>query len=276
MASKHKISFIVIIILIATLTQISTDIYTPSLPSVAYLLHGTLGQAQMTMTWFIFGVAITSLIYGPISEGIGRRWTMVIGNVIAMLGVIICLLADNIHALQIGRLIQGIGLGACAALWRSIFRDTYSGEQMAKVSSYLVNVIILSVILAPFLGGYFQQYLGWKASFMFILAWIIIISLVILFAYKETGQHHTKHRLKLSFIRNAYLELLTSRIFMGYCLCVFLTYGGLFTWITAGPVVLIHGSGVEPVVFGGLMIFTGIAMALGSTFNGKLVKKNRD
>ena len=273
MVKKHSLLLLLIIILVGTLTQISTDIYTPSLPSIAHLLHGSLGQVQLTMTWFMFGIAITNLFYGPLSEGIGRRWTIIIGNSLAIIGTLLCLNAHSIHALQVARLVQGLGLGASAALWRSIFRDTYSGKEMAKMGSYLTNVIILSVIIAPFLGGYFEQYLGWRSTFIFLFVWTLLVTIIVLFFFKETGQHFGRHRLNLRFMCKAYRELLSSRVFMGFSLCVFLSYGGLFAWMTAGPVVLIHGAHIKPVLFGYLMILTGIAMALGGFANAKLVHK---
>lgn len=271
--TQHNKLILLIIVLSATLMQISTDIYTPSLPSIAHGLNTTLGQAQLTISWFMIGIAITTLLYGPISEVIGRRWTITIGNCIAIGGTLLCLNALNIEMLQVGRLIQGIGLGAAAALWRSIFRDTYSGPTMAKVGSYLTNIIIASVIAAPFLGGYLEQYLGWRYTFIFLLCWIIIVTLIITFLFKESGQHHGKHRLNFKFIWKAYGELLSSRQFMGLSLCVSLSYGGLFSWITASPVILIHGHNILPVIFGYLMILTGIAMAVGGLINGKLVHK---
>jgi DHA1 family bicyclomycin/chloramphenicol resistance-like MFS transporter/DHA1 family 2-module integral membrane pump EmrD-like MFS transporter len=273
MVKKHSLLILLVIILVGTLTQISTDIYTPSLPSITHLLRGSLGQAQLTMTWFMFGIAITNLLYGPLCEGIGRRWTIVIGNSLAIIGTLLCLTAHSIHALQEARLVQGLGLGASAALWRSIFRDTYSGKEMAKMGSYLTNVIILSVIIAPFLGGYFEQYLGWRSTFVFLFIWTILVTIIVLFFFKETGQHFGKHRLSLPFMCKAYGELLSSRVFMGFSLCVFLSYGSLFAWMTAGPVVLIHGAHIKPVLFGYLMILTGIAMALGGFANAKLVHK---
>ncbi len=264
---------LLVILLVGTLTQIATDIYTPSLPAISQALHTTLGAVQLTMTWFILGVALTGLFYGPLSEVIGRRWAIIIGTVIAIIGSVVCLFAKDIMWLQIGRLIQGLGLGAASALWRSIFRDTYSGETMAKMASYLTNVIILSVIAAPFIGGYIEQYANWRVTFIVLLAWMIVVLFIVAFFFKETGQHYGKHRFSVKFLLSAYRELLLSRLFMGMCFCVLLTYGGLFTWITAGPVVLIHGAHISPVLFGYLSIFVGAAYSIGGTVNGKLVKK---
>lgn len=268
-----KLGLLAIILLIGTLTQISTDIYLPSMPSIGHYFAANIGQVQLTMTLLILGVAISGLVYGSLADAIGRRKTLMIGLTIALIGNAICLCADTMTQLQVGRLIQGCGLGACSALWRSIFRDTYSGNEMARIGSYLGNIILLSVILAPFIGGYIEHYGRWTYSFALMIAWTLLVMSIILFKLKETAQSEHKIKFKISHTLNAYGKLIRCRMFSGYTLCSFLSYGGLFAWLTAGPVILIKSVGISPVLFGWLSIFTGGAMALGGTVNGKLVKK---
>lgn len=270
---KHNTIILVIILAVGTLTQVCTDMYTPSLPAIAHYFHADVGQAQFTMTALMLGMTLTCLLYGPLSEVIGRRLTLILGIFIAIVGAAICLFAHSITILQLGRFIQGCGLGACSTLWRSIFRDTYSGDELASVSSYLTNFILLSVVLAPIMGGYFEQYFNWQTTFIVLLAWSVIVLAMVAFLFKETGQHHGKHRLNIKFIVSTYRELLTTRSFMGFTFCSLLTFGGLFAWLTAGSVVLIKGAGMQPVSFGWLSIITGLAMALGGTLNGKFVKQ---
>ena len=269
---KHNIKTLLIILMVGTLTQICTDMYLPSLPSIATYFHASTGQAQFTMTLLMLGVALSGLFYGPVSEIIGRRWTLIIGILIATVGSVICFFSYDIITLQIGRFIQGCGLGACSSLWRSILKDTYTGDELASISSYFSNFILLSVILAPFIGGYIEQYTRWQMTFVVLIIWSLIVLTMVWFIFKETGQHHGKHRSNLKFMLSAYKELFTSRSFMGFSFCSFLSFGGLFSWLTAGPVVLIKGAGISPVIFGWLSIITGIAMALGATVNGKLVR----
>ncbi len=272
MKNKKMMITLAVIALIVTLPQITTDMYIPSLPAIAKHLHTTLGQSQLTMAFFIAGIAITTLIYGPISEGIGRRWTIIIGVIIAIIGTAFCLSANNIHILQAGRFIQGCGLGACAALWRSVFRDTFSGDELARIGSYFVIILTGSVIMSPFIGGYFEQYLGWRSTFIFLFFWMIIVLLLLLSIFKETSQHHGKHRLSFKFMLQSYAELLNNRVFMGFSLMSFLAYGGLIAWLTAGPIVLIHGAGIRPITFGYLMIISGISTGIAGFANGKLTK----
>lgn len=270
---KHPIGTLVILLLVATLTQISTDMYIPSLPAIAHHFHVSIGASQATMSLFILGVAITGLVYGYLSEIIGRRSTLIIGIVLGTAGSILCLFAYNIGMLQLGRFVQGCGLGACSALWRSVFRDTYSGSELARVTSYLTSFVLVSVILAPFIGGYIEEYSIWQTTFIVLSAWSLLVLAVVAVKLKETGQHHGKHRANVKFMLSTYGELLRSRNFMGFTVCSLLSYGGLFTWLTAGPVVLIKGAGITPVLFGWLTTLTGIAMAIGGAVNGKFVTR---
>lgn len=272
MKSKGLLFFV--IILAVCLTQVASDIYAPSLPSIAEGLNTSVDKAQWSMAIYMLGVALSMVVYGPLSDGIGRKIPIVAGLCIMLAGSLICFVAQDIDTLTWGRFVQGCGAGACAALWRSIFRDVFTGEELAKVGSYLVIFIMFIVPAAPALGGYLQSFFGWRANFAFMLIYTGVALLAILLGFKETSQHHRLERLKFPFIGKTYLELLTSRLFMGITVCTFLSYGGFFAWFVAGPVLLIKGVGLTPVDFGLITFFGGgIAYALAGLINGKVVKK---
>jgi len=225
---------------------------------------------QFTMAIYMLGMSLSQLIYGPISEGIGRRPTLMIGLVVTLIGNLMCVFAPDIATLIAGRLIQGAGAGACASLWRCIFRDTYEGADLVKYVSYLTLVFVFVVPAAPTLGGYLQQYAGWRSVFGFLLIYTAM-SLVILHRYlPETNQHLHRERLQLSFIRTAFVEVLSHKIFMLSAIAVLLTYGALFSWITVLPVLLIHKGGLSPVTFGWIiLVCSALATGLGGLINGR-------
>ncbi len=272
MTNKRKL--FLIIILIGCLAAVSSDIYAPALPSIADSLGAHVNFAQWSMVIFMLGMAISQLVYGPLSEGIGRRRPLLIGMSIMMLGTIVCFFAPNITVLILGRLLQGLGAGASATLWRSIFRDTYEGAELAKYGSYLAIFITFIIPAAPTLGGYLDQYFGWRSIFIFILIYTCAAIITVFFAYKETSKHHHLDRLKPRFITKTFACMLSSRVFMGYTLCAFLSFGAFFSWFTAGPVLLIKYVGISPVEFGWLTFIGGGAMTfLAGLTNGKLVSK---
>ncbi|MBX3708921.1 MAG: multidrug effflux MFS transporter [Gammaproteobacteria bacterium] len=271
--NPNNLLFLVIILAVC-LTQVAADIYAPSLPAIADSLSAPIHLVQWSMAIYMLGVALSQLIYGPLSEGIGRKGPILIGLGIMIIGSGMCLLANNIDLLIAGRFVQGCGAGACAALWRSIFRDVFSGEELAKYGSYLVVFVMFIVPAAPALGGYLQEYFGWRASFVFMCFYTVIALLSILYGFKETSTHHHPERLKLSYVTSTFYQLLKSPIFMGVTLCTFLSYGAFFSWFTAGPVLLIDRAGLTPVEFGWITLLGGgSAYALAGWLNGKWVTR---
>lgn len=267
----NKLLFLVILT-IGCLAQMASDIYAPSVPAIATSMHTSINLVQWSMAIYMYGIAISLLFYGPISEGYGRRLPLIIGLIIMLSGSLICLLSSNIDVLIIGRFVQGCGAGACSALWRSIFRDVYHGTDLAKYGSYLTIFMIFIVPATPTLGGYLQQYIGWRANFAFLILYAMITTLLVLFTFKETSQYHHIDRLQFKFIKQAYQQLLYSRIFMGYTACTFLCYGAYFSWFITGPVLLIHILKLSPIIFGWItLIGGGIATAIASVLNGKMV-----
>jgi Bcr/CflA subfamily drug resistance transporter len=258
--------------LVACLAGVSSDIYAPSLPSISEDLHTPIDDVQLSMAIFMLGISISQLIYGPLSEGLGRKLPLLIGLAINILGSIICFMTPSITMLILGRFIQGLGAGAGASLWRSIFRDCFTGDLLAKYGSYLSIGIIFIVPAAPTLGGYLQTYFGWRANFLFLLGYSVATIAIVAFLFKETSSHHHKDRLSYTFFKQSFGTLLLSPIFMGYTMCTFLSYGAFFSWFVAGPVLLIEVIGISPVEFGWITFFVGGgAMATASIVNGKLV-----
>ncbi len=271
--NQHKILFF-IIVFAACLTQFASDIYAPSLPAIAENLNTHINYVQWSMSIYMIGVAISQLIYGPISEGTGRKPPMVFGLIIMGIGSFICLWAQTIEVVILGRFIQGCGAGACAALWRSVFRDVYSGEELAKYGSYLVIFIMFIIPAAPALGGYFQEYWGWRANFIFMACYSFLAIIALIFGFRETSVHHHPERLRWIYIVRTFHTLLTSKIFMGVTLATFFSYGALFCWFTVGPILLIQDVGLTPVEFGWLSALGGgAAYALAGILNGKLVTR---
>ncbi len=260
------------IIMLACVTQVSSDIYIPSLMSISLQLTGaTFNLAQFSVVIFLYGVSLTQLIAGPLSEGIGRKIPMVIGMLIMSVGSVICAAAISIDQLILGRLIQGLGGGALAALWRAIFRDTMSGKELARYSSSISVLMVFVVSIAPALGGYFEQF-GWRTSFIFMLGYTLLSLVILQFTYHETSQHHHADKLKLCYVIKVYKTLLTNRLFMGTTVCTFLTYGGLFSWIVISPSLLMHNIGLSSVAFGWTIAITGVlSYSIPALVNAKFV-----
>ena len=274
MMELKRLKLLSVMILVACLTGFASDIYTPSFSNMAQDFCVPIYNIQNSMVIFMLGVSISQLIYGPLSEIIGRRIPLTIGLVIMFIGSVICLYAPDINLLLIGRFIQGSGAGACACLWRSIFRDSFNSTQISKYGGYLGIIMVFIVAASPALGGYLESYFGWRASFLAVTIYSLATLLLVWFVLHETSTSHHKDRFNIHFFVNAFGQLLSSPIFMGYAFCTFLTYGAFFSWFVLGSVLLIDNLGITATTFGLINLFLGgTSMALAGFFNGKMVTR---
>lgn len=270
---SHKNLQFLAIILIGLFSQFASDIYAPSIPAIARDLETSIDNVQWTLSIYMFGVAAMQIFYGAISEVLGRKAPMILGVIIMFIGSIICMYATSINILLIGRLVQGIGVSACACLWRSVFRDSFSGNELAQYASYSTIVVMLVIPGAPLLGGFFQDYFGWQTTFMFIAAYSVFAIAILIFGMQETSKNHKKLNINIKVITKNYLILLKSPVFMGTISSVFLSFGALFSWFIIGPVLLIDRIGVTPSDFGIVSCICGIiGFGVGGLTNAKFVK----
>ncbi|WP_419421376.1 multidrug effflux MFS transporter (plasmid) [Legionella sp. D16C41] len=273
MKNDQSISIVVIILLVATLGQVASDLYLPSLPSIAIKLNINTSWIQMTLAIYMAGYSLSQLIYGPLSDAIGRRIPLIIGLSIAFIGGMVCYLSLEIHYLLIGRFLQGLGAGAGTSLARPILRDLFEKEKLAVYNSYLAISSVFILSAAPVLGGYIEQFLGWRYNFLFLSLYSFITLCFFYAKVSETNQHHCRDNLKLSKIINNIGCLFKSPVFLKFSLCLVLTYAGILAWLTAAPIVLQEKVGLTPVQFGWIYIFSGLGFALGGIINANYVTK---
>ncbi len=270
---KSLIYLIFIAILFTSIGQIASDIYLPSLPAIAVGLHTTTSLAQATVFIYMIGFSVSRLVYGPISDAVGRKLPLIVGLVFCLLGSIICASSHSIGMLLFGRFLQGTGGGAGVVLGSAIVRDLSEGRELAKLFSYMGVSTMGLIASAPLLGGYLQHWFGWRANFILMSLYISTGLVVSIFFLAESNKHKTLENLKPKKIKANLTILFTSRTFIAYAACIFLAYGALLAWITLGPVLLQNTLGISPVIVGWIALTGGLIYAVGAFVNGKLLNK---
>ncbi len=271
---KDKTIFLILIVFISCLSAFASDIYAPAIPDVATSLKVHISHVQFSLAIYMAGVTVSMLVAGILSEGIGRRPLLISGLLLMLIGTFMCIHATHIELLIFGRLVQGIGAGASSGLWRTIFRDRFSGTDLAKYSAYLTIFVVLIIPAAPMFGGYIQHFLGWRFIFVFISFYILITVIMVALFFKESHQHIHVEKLRLSFIKTNLKHVLSHRIFIGVTVPILILYGSFFSWYTVGPVLLIKQIGISPIYFGWLnFICAASTFTLGGFIGGRLVEK---
>lgn len=267
--SKRKLLFFVL--QLATIAFVATDIYTPSLPAMQAYFKTTPELTQFTISFYLLTLSISQIFYGIFSDRFGRRPIILTGLLISCIGSALCVFAPSIHFLLFARLIQGIGLGFSVSVGRSIVPDVYSDKELVKMASYVAMAIPLVLMVAPVLGGYIQEYFDWRANFIFLLVYLLILTILVYFYFPETNKHAGQHLLHPKTIFNHYKTLLTSPLFLGYTFCFAAAIAGVIAYVTASPFLLQTLAGLTPVEYGWTVVaVTGMGV-LGGYLNTRLI-----
>ena len=136
----NKRLLLIIIIMMSVIGLLSTDIYLPSLPQITRYFNTSVHNVQITIGLFLFGLSVSQIIYGPLSEKYGRKSVLVSGMVIFILSSLCCLFSNSIEMLYTSRLFQGIGACAGMTIGRSIIGDVYSKNEAAKIFATVFSI----------------------------------------------------------------------------------------------------------------------------------------
>lgn len=260
-----------IIIILSIIGQAAADMYLPSLPAIVHSLHSNKQLIQLTITIYLIGLSASQLVYGPLSDFIGRRKVVLIGIAICFIGSVIAVFATSAWQLILGRLIQGVGIGGSVALTRAIIRDVFRGIRMAKLGSQLSMVSSITLALAPTLGGYMQKWFGWRAVFIFILIYTLFAWLFTWRFLPETNRKLNPKALHWRSIFGNYYILLTHRQFIGFLLCSGLAFAGAIAYATASPFLFQIALKLTPEQYGALAVFIAGSLMCGAFLNVRLI-----
>lgn len=262
-----------VILMLMALMQTTTDQYIPSLPAITTALNSTEASIQLTISMFMLGLSLSHIFYGPLSDKIGRKPPLMFGVGLSILGSLVCFFAPNVSVLILGRFLQGFGIGCCNSVGRSLVRDLFTDRLLAKIGSYVGVVSIFIMAASPTLGGFIQEMAGWKANFMFLFVFGILVWLLAFSILPETNKHLNPEATKIKVMAKNYFTLLRSKIFVGYTLCACFAFAGMVSYLTIAPFLFQNTMGLSPLEFGRLTFFIAGAICFSGIVNSQLVMR---
>ena len=267
-----SLAFLVLAAALSTFPPVTTDIYLPALPQLTRSLGGTTAQGQETLAFFFLGLGTGQLFYGPWSDRIGRRPTMLIGVGLYLVASAGCALARSMDSMIVLRFVQA--MGACAGIVTSsaIVRDRYDHQESARIFSMLLLARGLGPLLAPLAGGVIVTFVGWRAIFWALAAFGAILGVWVLFGFGETRTAEVMARAKSESAGRAYLAALSNPRIVGYLFTNGLNFAGMFAWIAAAPYLVIGTYGVPALYFGWVFGINAAGFMIASQINRRLLR----
>ncbi|MBS0654230.1 MAG: multidrug effflux MFS transporter [Verrucomicrobia bacterium] len=250
---------IALLIALVGFPQISETIYTPALPSVATGLSTSAYMVEATLSIYFLGFAIGVALWGSISDCCGRRPAMLMGLLTYGVATWGCAGSADIEALLAWRFVQAFGASVGSVLTQTILRDAYSGAERAKLFSVMSAALAFSPAIGPLLGGAVSELFGWRANFLLLCLFAVVLSIWTFLALVET-RPHTIQRAKTGPL---FMCMVQSRALWGHILLIGCTNGIIFSFYQEAPFIFIDHLGLLPSHYGlfGLLIAAATIIA---------------
>jgi DHA1 family bicyclomycin/chloramphenicol resistance-like MFS transporter len=269
--TKPNFEFVALMASLMSIVALSIDALLPALSNIGVAINSpTTTDHQLLITMIFLGLGVGQLFFGPLSDSFGRKPIIYIGFFVFIVASFICVFSTTLEMMIVGRILQGIGLSAARTISIAIIRDTYEGNYMAKIMSFVTAFFIIIPVIAPAFGKVILDHLGWKAIFYMQMFFALVIG--IWFWKRQPETLHPEYKVKFSshvFI-DGLRELLKYKETMACTLVSGLITGGFLVYLSSAQHVFEDQYQLKEVF---PYLFAALAVSIGlSTFlNGTLV-----
>lgn len=249
--------------IMSMVSPVALNIILPALPDVAQALGVSTAEIQLSLTLYLFSLAIGQLICGPLADRFGRKPVLLVGIAIHFVGCLLGAFATDLTSLLVSRVLQALGGCTGMVLARTIMLDRFSRDQAAGKIGYITLSIALSQAIAPTLGGHINLQLGWQYLFHFSLLLSTVSWLIVLFMVPETAQQKTDS-LRLTRVLKQYAEVVRAPNYLGYALSTTFIACAFYLFIGSAPYIVSQEMGGSSADFGNWFLLVSGGFMLGS------------
>jgi len=251
----------------------SIDAYLPAFPNIQASLGATPLEVQQSLTFYMLAFAAMVLWHGALADAFGRRNVVLVSLVMFAIGTLGCASAHTVHYLWVFRVMQGVSAGAGVVVGRAIIRDLYDDAAAARLLSLVTMIFSIAPAIAPILGGWIVTLFDWRAIFLSLLAYTILLFIYCYRRLPETLPPHKRQPFNPRYLARNYGDILRSPLFLMKSGVVALNFAGLFVYIAAAPEFLPRHLGLGPSQFGWLFIPAVSGIFLGALAANRIAGK---
>jgi len=259
---------------LAAFSPLSIDMYLPSLPAISAEFGADAASGQGTLSLFLLGLAGGQFLYGPLSDRLGRRPPLIAGISLYILSTVGCAMVRSIEALELLRLLQGLGGCAGVVISRAIVADKFCGAEAARALSLLMLIMGVAPIAAPIAGAMIGAAWGWRAVFAFQAALAIVTGFCAALWLPETRAAETARHAHAEGIAKSYQALLSHRRFAGYVLTAALCNASLLAYVATIPGLLVGYYTIRPANVGWFFGLTSFVVIGANQVNRRLLLRH--
>ncbi|MCT8247862.1 purine nucleoside transporter PunC [Proteus faecis] len=232
--SKTPMSFMVYLAGLSMLGYLAIDMYLPAFGMMQRELSISEGAISNSLSIFLFGFAVAQLLWGPLSDKIGRKPILLVGLSLFSLGCLGMLWVESATGLLAMRFLQAFGVCSAAVIWQALVIDRFDESRAQRVFALIMPLVALSPALAPLIGASLLNHGGWRMIFMLLMAVTLVLMLPTLML-KNIKQKSVTDANQSSA---SFMTLLKSPLYTGNVLVYASCSAGFFAWLAGSPIIL--------------------------------------
>ena len=270
---RFRWTFAALLAALSTLGPFSVDAYLPAFAGIQSSLEATPLEIQQTLSAYLFAFGVMFLFHGALSDSFGRRPVILVAVAIYTLASVWCALADSVQGLILGRVLQGLSVGAGMVVGRAMIRDLFGPEDAQRLMSLVTLFFGLAPAIAPIIGGWLFVGLGWRSIFWFLAAVGVILVAVCWRYLPETLRLEERQPFHPIALVQGYREVgIHFRFLMLSCAAGF-NFNAFFLYIVSAPVFVGQHLGLGPEEYAWLFVPCIVGIMIGSQLSGRAAGK---
>lgn len=248
-----------------------TDMYLPTLPSMAAIFATTPSKVQMGLAASMLGLAFGQIFFGPLSDKYGRRSVLIAAMLLFAVSTVAAIDSPSIDFFNVCRFVQGLGGAGGIVLSRSVSTDCYSGRELAKTLAIIGAVNGIAPVTAPVVGGLVAEKVGWQGIF-WILFGIGVVLLAMCVLFRESLPAERRHKGSVASLMRNFPSLLKMKYFVIYVVMFGFANGVLFSYISSASFIIQNYFGFSELAFAIIFGINALGIGIGSALSLKFKK----
>ncbi|WP_411380373.1 multidrug effflux MFS transporter [Pseudomonas sp. MPB26] len=265
-------SLLFLLVALTALGEVSTQLIIPGLGAIEQALAAPAGSALMALSAFVAAFGLGQLLFGPLSDRIGRRPVLIGGLLLYVVATLLMLLAHDIYQFIAARVLQGLGACAALVLARTVVRDVWKTEAGPTLALTMIGMLY-AIVVAPMVGGLLIKLLGWRAPTILALVIGSMVLLLAVWFFRESNHSLDPRAGHWRTLGGQYLDLLKGRQYRAFAVALACTYGAMFAVIAGSSAVFINLLGFSSLEYGvnfGLIVSM---LIVGSTYTRRNIMR---
>jgi DHA1 family bicyclomycin/chloramphenicol resistance-like MFS transporter len=194
---------------------VGITIISPSLNSITSHFGADEAASQALLSGYFIALALSQLVYGPLSDRYGRRRPLLVGLVCYGLGGLAGAVAPSLELLVLARVLQGLGAASIASIVRAIINDSYGRVEAAGAFATISGIMVVVPMMSFAFGGLINDWIGWRGimAAISLSGWIPLV--LVLWRLPETHLNPLQN-VRLKALAREHRELLSNRVFLAF------------------------------------------------------------